>query len=111
MTLLNDPAFFEIAQGLAERILKEGGKSDSERIKLGIQLCLAREPDEKEVAILQSFLNKQRTVFSKIDALPLSQVVQRVQGPAVNAALHSEQAAWTMLARVILNLDETITRE
>ena len=111
LTLLNDPAFFEIAQGLAERILKEGGKSDSERIKLGIQLCLAREPDEKEVAILQSFLIKQRTVFSKIDALPLSQVVQRAQGPAVNAALHSEQAAWTMLARVILNLDETITRE
>ena len=66
---------------------------------------------EKEVAILQSFLIKQRNVFSKIDALPLSQVVQRAQGPAVNEALHSEQAAWTMLARVILNLDETITRE
>ena len=70
-----------------------------------------RAVDEKEAAILQSFLNKQRTIFSKMDALPLSQVAQRPQGPAVDVKSHSEQAAWTMLARVLLNLDETITRE
>ena len=112
LTLLNDPAFFEIAQGLAERILKEGDKADKARIALGFRLCLAREPDTRELTVLESFLNKQRQLYAGMDAVALTPVVQRAHGgQAVAETQRSEQAAWTMLARVLLNLDETITRE
>ena len=112
LTLLNDPAFFEIAQGLAERILKEGDKADKARIVLGFQLCLAREPDARELTVLEAFLNKQRQLYAGMDAAALTPLVQRVHGgQSVGEAQRNEQAAWIMLARVLLNLDETITRE
>jgi len=111
LTLLNDPAFFEIAQGLAERILSEGGNNDEERITLGVRLCLVREPDIREISALKSFLNKQRGLYRNMDAKSLAQLVQRTHGRAVRENYRSEQAAWIMLARVLLNLDETITRE
>jgi len=112
LTLLNDPAFFEIAQGLAERILREGGKTDEARIALGVRLCLAREPDARELSVLKSFLSRQRELYTGMDAGTLSAVVHREHGAeAVAEAQRSEKAAWVMLARVLLNLDETITRE
>ena len=112
LTLLNDPAFFEIAQGLAERVLKEGGKTDEARIALGVRLCLARDPDARELSVLKSFLSRQRELYAGMDAGTLSAVVHRAHGAeAVAEAQRSEKAAWVMLARVLLNLDETITRE
>ena len=112
LTLLNDPAFFEIAQGLAERVLKEGGKTDEARIALGVRLCLAREPDARELSVLKSFLSRQRELYAGMDVETLSAVVHRAHGAeTVDEAQRSEQAAWVMLARVLLNLDETITRE
>jgi hypothetical protein len=109
---LNDPAFFEIAQGLAQRILKEGDKTDEARIALGVRLCLAREPDSREQSVLKSFLTRQRELYAGMDAVALSTVVHRAHGGGtVDEAQCSEQAAWVMLARVLLNLDETITRE
>jgi hypothetical protein len=112
LTLLNDPAFFEIAQGLAERVLKEAGKTDEARIALGVRLCLAREPDARELSVLKSFLSRQRELYAGMDVETLSAVVHRAHGAeAVNKPQRSEQAAWVMLARVLLNLDETITRE
>ena len=111
LTLLNDPAFFEISQGFAERLIQEGGNTDETRIKMGFRLCLARKPSAHEVSILKSFLNKQRTLYTDIDTKTLTLVAQRTNGPVVPESDRSEQAAWTMLARVLLNLDETITRE
>lgn len=112
LTLLNDPAFFEIAQGLAERVLKEGGKTDEARIALGVRLCLARDPDARELSVLKSFLSRQRELYAGMDVETLSAVVHRAHGAeTVDEAQRSEQAAWVMLARVLLNLDETITRE
>jgi len=111
LTLLNDPAFFEISQGFAERLIQEGGNTDETRIEMGFRLCLARKPSAHEVSVLKSFLNKQRTLYTDIDTKTLTLVAQRTNGPVVPESDRSEQAAWTMLARVLLNLDETITRE
>ena len=111
LTLLNDPAFFEISQGFAERLIQEGGNTDETRIEMGFRLCLARKPSAHEVSVLKSFLNKQRTLYTDIDTKTLTLVAQRTNGPVVLESDRSEQAAWTMLARVLLNLDETITRE
>ena len=103
-------AFFEIAQGLAERIFREDGNTDEERIALGVRLCLVREPDIQEVPVLKSFLDKQRDLYANMDAQAQTQVIQHTHGRRSGHPAH-EQAAWIMLARVLLNLDETITRE
>ena len=78
---------------------------------MGFRLCLARKPSAHEVSVLKSFINKQRTLYTDIDTKTLTLVAQRTNGPVVPESDRSEQAAWTMLARVLLNLDETITRE
>ena len=107
LTLLNDPAFFEIAQGLAKRLISEGGNNDVDRITMGIRLCLARDPDAREVSILKSFLNKQRATYTQANA----EAQSLLGGQTLDGVTATEQAAWIMLARVLLNLDETITRE
>ena len=73
--------------------------------------CWPPAPLDLYVSILKSFLNKQRGLYRNMDAKALEQVVQRTHGRAVRENYRSEQAAWIMLARVLLNLDETITRE
>lgn len=85
LTTLNEPLFVEAAQALAAKTLKEGGTSDAERVTYAFRRCLSRPPDSAEQAELLSFLAKQKS------------------RPNVDA--------WTSLARVILNLDETITKE
>jgi hypothetical protein len=85
LTLLNDEGFFEIAQALAGRILGESKKEDGERIVHAFRLCLGRQPSDRERQVLERLLHRQS------EAKPLD--------------------AWTNVARVLLNLDEFITRE
>jgi hypothetical protein len=107
LTLANDPAFFEMAQALAARLLREAPASDGARVRHAFRLCLAREPQERESRRLLEFLEKERRQFAGLprdaeEAAPpgLAREISTVDG-----------AAWTALARVLLNLDEYITRE
>ncbi|MBM3775499.1 MAG: DUF1553 domain-containing protein, partial [Acidobacteria bacterium] len=86
LTTLNEPLFLESARALAERALEHGGSSDGERLKYAVRRCLAREPGQQESGELLAFLRKQQERFPRLEA-------------------------WTALARVLLNLDETITKE
>ena len=86
LTLLNDEAFHEFAQALAARILKTVPKKDSSRIDHAFRLCLSRTPVPGERERLLALLNRE-------------------------LSLGDESTAWTSVARVLLNLDETITRE
>ena len=92
LTLLNDQQFFEFAGALAQRVLREGGTDDAARLDYAFRLCVARPPAAKERTRLLALLAELRTPNAK--------------DPAA-----SEQAAWTTVARVLLNLDESITRE
>ena len=92
LTLLNDQAFFECAQALAARILKEGGAGDDERLAYGFRLCTARRPKAHEREVLDRLLAKQREKYAA-------------------TGTDAETAAWTAVGRVLLNLDEFITRE
>jgi mono/diheme cytochrome c family protein len=83
--LANDPTFVEIARGLATRIVKEGPPDDAGRIDLAFRLCFSRSPADLERSRLLQYLEQQR----QADA----------------------GQAWTMVARVLLNLDEFVTRE
>jgi hypothetical protein len=84
LTLLNDEGFVECAEALAKRVTSI--KGDEPRLTLAFRLAVSRTPTERERAILKRFLAKQREVLS-------------------------EERAWVQLGRVLLNLDETITRE
>jgi hypothetical protein len=84
LTTLNEPLFFEAAQALGDLTLKAKG-NDDERIGYAFRRVLSRPPQKDELADLRAFLDRQ--------------------------AGRSEQQRWTALARVLLNLDEAITKE
>ena len=107
LTLANDKAFFEIAQGVALRILSDGPTPDSQRLRFGFRTCLSREPSSEELGTLSEFLSIQRNRFSQsTKAAAAVAPARRPEG--VSAA---EAAAWTAVSRVLVNLDEFITRE
>ena len=60
LTLLNDAGFFEYAQGLAARIATRGRGDDTAKLEHAFRLCLSREPNERELSRLQSFLARQQ---------------------------------------------------
>jgi hypothetical protein len=100
LTLLNDAGFYDYAQGLATRIAKEASGDDTARLKYAFRLCVSREPNERELSRLQSFLARQ---MAELSAEP-----EEAKKLSPNAP---ERAPWVMVSRVLLNLDELITRE
>jgi hypothetical protein len=107
LTLANDLAFYEIAQGFAARLMAEPAADDNQRIRAAFRRCLTREPTAEEMSSLAEYFAAQRQRF--VDA---PQDVELVAPSSVPVGLDRSQAAgWTMLARVLLNLDEFITRE
>jgi hypothetical protein len=107
LTLLNDQAFLEFAQALAVRLFREGGPSDDSRLDYAFRLCLARSPKEAERQVLLRLLARQQTALAAEPQEAARLVAaDRPQGIDV-----PRLAAWTMAARVLLNLDEFITRE
>ncbi|WP_050769408.1 PSD1 and planctomycete cytochrome C domain-containing protein [Blastopirellula marina] len=107
LTLLNEPLAQECAAALALRTQKEGGETDAARLEYAMRCCIARVPTADEIAMLQTMLDKQRTRLAagELDAHEI------VKSSAAKSDDINEQAAWTLVARVILCLDETITKE
>jgi prophage DNA circulation protein len=107
LTLLNDQAFVEFAQALAVRILEEGSQPDNERVEQAFRYCLARTPTREESSRLLELLHKE---LAALEAAPdeAAAIVNRNGIPEADVV---ELAAWTTVSRVLLNLDETITRE
>lgn len=101
LTLLNDRVFVECARELAKRTLK-----DENRIDRAFRLCLGREPTVRE---------KERLSLLFEELLQLCQenpqAVLKLTGEKKPTEQTIELAAWTALARTLLNLDETVTRE
>ncbi len=112
LTGLNEPIFVEAARGLALRALKEGGADDGARVERAFFLCTARMPTADEKRELLAFLQAQRQRLAagwldpreiasgdpdKLPALPAGTTPQ-------------DAAAWTLVSRVLLNLDETVTK-
>jgi hypothetical protein len=108
LTVANDEAFVEIAQGLAARVLKEVPHGDATaRLKRAFLLCLCREPSERELVALQGYYDRQLAALSKDNERAkalLSNELQKAGAPAAAAAL-------VLASRAILNTDAFITRE
>jgi hypothetical protein len=107
LVTLNDPVYIEAAEALAGRILNEGGESDSEKLKFGFELCTAREANAQELEVLHKTFQALLSRFSQNEAeaekLKALNMNENSQASAIT------QAAWTVLANVLLNLDETLT--
>lgn len=109
LALLNDPSFVEAARGFAQRILASEETADEARLKFAFHETLSRQPEELESRVLAKTLAEQRAFYASqpqaaeellsIGLLKLPENVDRV-----------ELASWTQVARVLLNLNETITR-
>jgi mono/diheme cytochrome c family protein len=105
LNLLNDAAYIEMAQALAHQMIVDGGPGEQERAAHGLRLCLARKPSQAEVDRLVA-LYKEQLVHFKGD----TDAARKMAGencPADDAAV---LAAWTVVANVLLNLDELITK-
>jgi hypothetical protein len=99
LTSLNDPFFFDAARAMAKRLMAEGGSTAAQRIRYGFLLTAARNPTQSELERVTAFYERQEEEFAKDPAAAVK----------VNGA--PELAAWTMVANVLLNSDEAITKE
>jgi hypothetical protein len=109
LILMNDPTYVEASRKLAERMVLEGGSSPAERIKFAFRLLTARPPSEKELTLLWRVFDEQLARYRKDPAAAekLLAVGEAKRNEKLDAA---ELAAWSMVASVILNLDEVVTR-
>ena len=113
LTTLNEPLFVESAQALARRTLTSGGTTDQDRVAYAFRLCTSRRPTAEETAVLVELLNKQdqRIADGWVTAQEFAGLRSAVKSALPPNTTPKQLAAWTVVARVILNLDETITKE
>ncbi len=113
LTSLNEPQFVEAAQALARKSVNEGGKTDDQRITFAFRQVLSRLPQAEELKALRRLLNQQRARIAEgwLNAAEMavgkSEPVTSLPPGVTPATL----AAHTAVARALLNLDETITKE
>ncbi|MCA9010555.1 MAG: PSD1 domain-containing protein [Planctomycetaceae bacterium] len=113
LTTLNEPLFMEASRALARQMIAADEMDDTQRLAYGFRRCVARVPTDTESLVLLKLLQDQQARFSQGGMEPLELATEDPEHPGelppgVSA---SDLAAWTAVARVMLNLDETITKE
>jgi len=108
LVLMNDPTYVEASRKLAERIMTEA-KTTEERISLAFRLATARSPKAEETTILKKIFEQQLGTYQKDEkaAIKLLSVGESKRNEKLNP---SELAAWSIVASVVLNLDETVNK-
>ena len=110
LVLLNDKQYVEAARKLAERMMTEGGAAPPQRLEYGFRLGTSRKPTAEEAAVLLKVYESHLADFQK-DAGLAEKLLATGEAPR-NASLNiSELAAFAMVGNLILNLDETVTKE
>ena len=107
LSLANDPAMAELFQGLARRLLNAAVSADSDRLTYAFRLCLGRRPSQPELGRLLAFCDHQRKHF-----IGDEKAASAVHGTVdLAGSSPAEFAVWFSVARLLLNLDEFVTRE
>lgn len=111
LVTMNDTQFVEAARFLAERMMAEATSEKPEAIaERGFQLVTLRSPNEREMTALmdvyQSSLSSYQSAPESAEAL-----LKTGEAPGNSELPPQEHAAWTVVANLLLNLDETLTRE
>ncbi len=116
LTTLNEPLFLECSQALALKTIQQGGSKDAQRIRFAFRTCLTREPTEEEFKRLESLLLTQRRRLQSGELNAATLLENESGKPAVKpppgvVISPNSLAEWMIVSRVLLNLDETITKE
>ncbi|HJN66046.1 MAG TPA: DUF1553 domain-containing protein, partial [Pirellulales bacterium] len=109
LVLLNDPTFLEAARVLAERMIQEGGDTIESQINFAFQRAVSRVADAEELSLLKNLLLQSKDLY-RVDPSAAEALIQIGQQPAKENIEPVELAAWSIVARAILNMHETITR-
>jgi len=110
LVTLNDITYVEAARAMAERLLKAGDLCDDGRIQLGFRLCTAREPKDSEKALLSRSLARWREHYLA-DPEAAKALIHTGESKPDATLPDAELAAHTSLALLLLNLDETLSKE
>jgi hypothetical protein len=110
LELLNDVTYVEAARRLAELAISRGGSTPDERITFAFRRAVARSPSPSELTVLRKGLERYLAAFQH-DRMPASQLIRHGESAVDGTIAPSELSAYTAIAGVILNLDETITME
>jgi mono/diheme cytochrome c family protein len=113
LTTLNETLFMDASRALGLKTLQEGGLTDASRLDYAFRRVLARKPTLRESNEVLALLAKQRERFVRGEANPwnLATVEPDKPFPLPKGATMDQLAAWTVVSRVLLNLDEAITKE
>jgi hypothetical protein len=110
LNLMNDVTFVEAARLMAERALREGGTKKDDRLVYAFRLALSRRPSETELGRLRNSLSFYQDHY-RTDAKAAAELVSQGEAPRDKNIDIPELAAYTAVASLLLNLDETITKE
>ena len=106
LNLMNDPVFFEAAQGLAYRIVRETAGGFRERLYHAYAITLGRAASAREVERMGKYFDETSRGLAADPETVAALFPNRMEGVP-----QAETAAWVELSRVLLNLDEFITRD
>ena len=106
---VSGPELLEGMRALAERMIREGGPTPRSRIAFAFQLAVSRAPDVEEEELLKNLLRESRVLYRQ-DPQAAEDLIQIGHRTAAEELEPVELAAWTTVARAVLNLHETITR-
>ncbi|HEY2585368.1 MAG TPA: DUF1553 domain-containing protein, partial [Tepidisphaeraceae bacterium] len=109
LVLMNDPTYVEASRKLAERMMTEAGDDADGRIAFAFRLAMSRDPQPQELSVLKKIYAAQLDVYQH-DQAAADKLLKVGESPRNEKLDQPELAAWTTVASVILNLDETITR-
>jgi hypothetical protein len=109
LNLMNDVTFLEAARKMAERMMREGGRTPAERIAYGFEMATARRPGTKESKILINSFQYYRDLFQS-DETSAQNYLAQGEAPRDEKLDTRELAAYASLASLILNLDSSLTK-
>jgi hypothetical protein len=109
LVTLNDPVYVEMAQALGRRMAREGGVTVADRARFGLRLVLARPPGEAQVSALVALYDRELARYRKDPAAAMKLATDPI-GPLPEGMDAAEQAAWTVVSNVLLNLDGVLTK-
>jgi hypothetical protein len=110
LVMLNDPSMIDAAMALAARMLRPQDQTESMRLTEGFQLALCRRPDQTELQTLQQLLQSEQKYYAEHPSAAAALIESADDFVDVDVAPPSELAAWTSVARALLNMYETVTR-
>jgi mono/diheme cytochrome c family protein len=109
LVMMNDPTYVEAARKFAERILRDGGDSLDKRLDFAFRSVMSRSPTEQERTVLRTLHERQSAKFQQQAALAAG-LLKVGESPADSRFPPQELATWTVIANVLLNADEAVTK-